>query len=288
MVKIPNANDYSDFIRRHGISDRRPLVSYITVCFNREKTIRKAIESVLAQSDTDYELIVIDGGSRDQTLAILKSFGTRITKLVSEKDGGIYDAFNRGLSLASGRWINFVNSDDWIAPDTLAKFKAIIAGIPTQPDVICGRTRFLSADGRGYVFDASPELLKKESTIGHQAAYVRKSVYDELGFFRTDLKFASDYEFFLRCQIAGKNFVTVSIELANMSADGASDKNWPILYSEITRVQKELLGVGISADVRLLQRLVRTAASRTLSRVGLEPLVALYRKYLSPLKKTRI
>lgn len=294
---VPTFKDYSDFRARHSKAPSQaapsktlPLVTYITVCFNRELTIQRAIDSILSQTDRDFEIVVIDGGSKDKTLELLKAYGNQISHLVSEKDGGIYDAFNRGLALANGKWINFVNSDDWIEPGTLAKFRQILKNQHSKvdPDIICGKTRFLSSDGHGYIFDSAPELLHKESTIGHQAAYVKKSVFEELGLFRTDLKFASDYEFFLRCQVAGKTFLAVPEELANMSADGASDKNWPTLYKEITRVQKELLGAGIQADLHLLGRLVRTGVSRTLSKLGLEPIVTFYRKHISPLKKTRV
>ena len=89
-----------------------PKVSIITVCFNSAKTIRDTIESVLSQDYPNIEYIVIDGGSSDQTLEIVKEYSDRIAIIVSEKDRGIYDAMNKGIALASGEIVGMLNSDD--------------------------------------------------------------------------------------------------------------------------------------------------------------------------------
>lgn len=89
-----------------------PLFTVITVVFNAQNSIEKTIESVLIQSFSDYEYIIIDGGSTDLTINILNKYTNRINKIISEKDKGIYDAMNKGISLARGKWINFLNAGD--------------------------------------------------------------------------------------------------------------------------------------------------------------------------------
>jgi glycosyltransferase involved in cell wall biosynthesis len=87
-------------------------ISIITVCFNSGATIRDTIESVRAQTFNDIEYIVVDGGSSDETLAIIAEYEDFISKVVSEPDGGIYDAMNKGISLATGDFVGILNSDD--------------------------------------------------------------------------------------------------------------------------------------------------------------------------------
>ena len=95
-----------------------PLVSIITVCFNSEKTIQKTIQSLLNQSVTGFEYILVDGKSKDSTIEIIKSFENKFKekgisyKWISEKDTGIYNAFNKGINLSKGKWISFLGSDD--------------------------------------------------------------------------------------------------------------------------------------------------------------------------------
>ena len=97
----------------------KPLVSIITVCYNSEKTISKTIESIINQTYKNIEFIIIDGKSDDKTLEIIDNYKNNISKIISEKDNGIYDAFNKGLNICNGDLIGFVNSDDILTPNAL-------------------------------------------------------------------------------------------------------------------------------------------------------------------------
>ena len=96
-----------------------PLISIITVCYNSEKTISRTIESIINQTYKNIEYIIIDGKSDDKTLEIIDNYKNNISKIISEKDNGIYDAFNKGLNICNGDLIGFVNSDDILTPNAL-------------------------------------------------------------------------------------------------------------------------------------------------------------------------
>ena len=101
--------------------DKRPLVSIVTVVYNGEKHLEESIKSVINQTYDNVEYIIIDGGSTDGTVDIIKKYEDKIDYWVSEKDGGIYDAMNKGIVISHGKIIGIVNADDLIYPDTLAK-----------------------------------------------------------------------------------------------------------------------------------------------------------------------
>ena len=117
-----------------------PLISVITVVKNNEKFIEETIKSVLNQSYKNYEFIVIDGASNDDTLKIIKNYKNDINIFVSEKDKGIYDAFNKGLKLATGDLIGFVNSDDVLTENALETLQHIIINIQKLIFWCCKKT----------------------------------------------------------------------------------------------------------------------------------------------------
>ena len=120
------------------------LVSIVTVCYNSEKTIRKTIESVLAQTYGQVEYIIVDGASTDNTVAVAREYEEQFRqkgytyRIVSEKDRGIYDAMNKGLALASGELIGIINSDDWYEPDAVktAAEKVFSASVPADLNIV--------------------------------------------------------------------------------------------------------------------------------------------------------
>lgn len=179
-------------------------VSIITICYNREATIGKAIESVLRQDYPHIEYIVIDGNSSDGTTAIIQSYADKISTFVSEPDKGMYDALNKGLRLATGDIIGLMHSDDEFYDGTVVS--QIVAGFESNI-----ATDGLYGDGI-YVSNDSEERLVRNRIGGsyslkkvksgwlplHPTVYIKRTVLKKYGNYNLDFKIASDTEFLLR------------------------------------------------------------------------------------------
>ena len=208
--------------------------SIVTACFNSKQTIRKTIESVLEQKFKDYEYIIIDGASKDGTIEIVKSFEGRFKgrlKYISEPDKGIYDAFNKGIRMSSGKYIWIVNSDDHIAPDALQNLADFIESNDwgTLP-VISGGLNFVSMTGNLISTNIPTgnglERAYKNDYIGvpHPATLVPKEIYDKYGVFDIYYKIIGDADWFHRVYEAGERFVFVDFVITNMSDGGISNQ----------------------------------------------------------------
>ena len=187
----------------HGTKNFLMKLSIITVCYNSAATIRDAVDSVLAQEGIGLEYIVIDGGSTDGTLDVLRSYGERIARLVSEPDEGIYDAMNKGVSLATGDVVGILNSDDYYADSEVL---STVAAAFEDSDVDCvfGDLDYVDAEDTSRVVRAwrskpyEPGAFHRGWHPAHPSFFVRRSVYERVGMFDTNLKIAADYEFMLR------------------------------------------------------------------------------------------
>ena len=184
-----------------------PLVSIITPSFNRADLIGQAIDSVLKQNYSPIEHIIIDGGSTDGTLDLLAQFPH--LKVISEPDKGIYDALNKGLRMAQGEIIGFLNTDDLYAPDVLMD----IVGPFADPlvEAVAGRAGVfrLGKDGNvengREITPTSPENLLEREILGNPAInawFFRRSIFDGIGVFNTGYRIVADREFMIRLALA--------------------------------------------------------------------------------------
>ena len=193
----------------------------ITVSYNSEKTIARTIESVIDQTYDNIEYIIIDGGSTDGTINVIKTYEDQITYWISENDDGIYDAMNKGIQNASGEVVALLNSDDWYEIDTLKKVAQYFRD--DIIDILCGRTNYIK---NGKIISQSksyqPEEIHFRMIYAHPAMFVKKKVYDELGVFNLNYRFAADYEWTLRAHNRNYNFVCVPDIFTNFSYGGAS------------------------------------------------------------------
>jgi glycosyltransferase involved in cell wall biosynthesis len=178
-------------------------ISIITVCFNSSETIAQTLRSVREQTHDDVEHIVIDGKSTDNTLEIVAAQGQHVAKLVSEKDEGIYDAMNKGIELATGDVVAFLNADDFYkTPDVLAR--VALAMQAEQLDAYYGDVEFFRTEQQDKVVRRYNSGLFTVDRLGwgimpaHPALFVRRHVFERFGKFRTDYKICGDFEFVAR------------------------------------------------------------------------------------------
>ncbi len=174
------------------------LISIITPCFNSEKTITKTLESVLNQTYRNYEYIIVDGKSTDDTLKIVKqyegAFGGRL-KIISEKDDGIYDAFNKGINMATGKLVGIVSSNDFYEKNALENIAKEYNN--EKYAILYGYQRTL-VDGKECSVVIYNHEFIKQKMITHPTCFVTKELYSDLGVYSLEYKSSSDYDFMLR------------------------------------------------------------------------------------------
>lgn len=213
-------------------------VSIITVCYNSASSIRKTIESVLNQSYQNIEYIIIDGGSSDQTIEIIKEysrlFGERM-KLVSEADRGIYDAMNKGLHMASGDLIGILNSDDYYEKQAVENMVMSLKDDKYQ--ILYGFIRYWK-ESIEYAVNRQSHFFLRENMIGHPACFVTKAVYDDFGGFDLQYVSAADYDFMLRMsKIPDVNFYPVDFLVTNFEMGGMSSSD--IAWLDLLKLKKD-------------------------------------------------
>lgn len=199
-----------------------PLFSIITVCKNSEKTISRTIESVLNQTYKDFEYIIIDGVSNDNTLNIIRSYKDSRIKVISEKDSGIYDAMNKGIKLSNGKIIGILNSDDYYEKDALYIIKENY-NFDYQYQIIYGMLRIFYKNGTEKNTLINNINSIKEQSLLHPSTFISKRIYDEIKMYDLNYRSASDYDFFLSIS---KNkdieFIKVERVVANFVEGGIS------------------------------------------------------------------
>lgn len=222
------------------------MISIITATYNSAETINDTIKSVLCQTNKDFEYIIVDGGSTDETIDIVKSYESEFSgrlKWVSEKDKGIYDAMNKGIKMASGDIIGILDSDDYYTSDDI--LQTIADAFKCQNvDAIYGDIHFIK-DGvpdkcvRYYSSRLfSPFWLRFGFMPAHPSFYCKREVFDKSGLYRLDYKIGSDYEMMVRLfrkhkissRYVPKDFVT-------MRTGGASNSN---LQSRLTLIKEDV------------------------------------------------
>lgn len=177
-------------------------ISIITVCFNSAATLQNTLESVSMQRGATYEHIIVDGGSTDGTLALLDAWKGHPTKIISGPDRGIYDAMNKGIALASGEVIGFLNADDRYADEHALES---IAKAMAHPNVDCCQADLVFVDPKSrrlLRYWKSAEYKHRRFALGwlpaHPTLYVRRSAFRQVGNFSLDYGVAADIEWMMR------------------------------------------------------------------------------------------
>jgi len=203
----------------------------ITACYNAEAHIGRCIESVIAQNYPNLEYIIIDGGSTDQTLSVIKRYENYITKIVSEPDKGVYDAMNKGILLATGDVAGTLNADDFFASgDVLITIGDVFSQNATQ--IVFGDLDYVKFNETIFRKWRTRKYTKGIYNWGwmppHPTFYCKRSLFEELGLYKLDYGTAADYELMLRfMHKTNLNTVYINKVLVKMQCGGMSNK-YPI------------------------------------------------------------
>ncbi len=215
----------------------KPLISIITVVFNGEKYLEQTIQSVINQTYDNVEYIIIDGGSTDGTLDIIKKYEDQIDYWVSEPDKGIYDAMNKGISLAVGEWLNFMNTGDLFIDDKT--IDEVIKGFLSKNQkkiILSGFVKIVDENyewlGYRHPYQKLSECnMLSSNCIAHQAAFISISVFKSVGYFSTLYKIQGDYDYWLKCKKLNIKFEHIKKDIAYFLNDGISSSDANIIKS---------------------------------------------------------
>ena len=226
-------------------------ISIITVAYNSEKYISTAIESVLAQTYSDIEYIVVDGNSTDSTIDIVKEYEPKFCgrmRWVSEADNGLYDAMNKGIRMATGEIVGILNSDDFYNhTNCLEKMAQLFEN--ENINSCFADVRFVSSENLDktvrYYSSAkfSPQKFRFGFMPAHPSFFVRKKYFDKIGYYQTDYQIAADYELLIRFLYTNKiSYKYLPLDIIKMRTGGTSTKSLKsnyILNKEIVRACRE-------------------------------------------------
>ena len=218
------------------------LVSVLTPCYNSVKTIEKTLECIEKQTYQNIEYIIVDGGSTDGTLELIEQHRSRLPEqftLISEKDNGIYDAMNKGISMAKGQLIGIVNSDDWYENDTIEQIVKHYQG--NTYEVVYGMQRtYLNGKEKAtfiYHHDFLPEQM-----ITHPTCFVTKETYEGMGVFDLKYRSAADYDLMLRFYESKKVVFTPIYQiLSNFQLGGMSSSQVGVRENATIRYERGFL-----------------------------------------------
>ena len=179
-------------------------ISIVIATFNAEKTLKRCLDSIVPQLNDECELVLVDGGSKDSTNKIIDSYGDKISVHISEPDKGIYDAWNKGVMHARGRWIGFVGADDILLPDALSTYLDFIRSTPNVDayDYICAHNEYADKDGYVIQIIGEPAVwskMRKGMVAAHVGSLHNKhNLFETIGGYDLQFHICADYDLLLR------------------------------------------------------------------------------------------
>lgn len=236
-------------------------ISLITVTFNSDATLRNTIQSVLLQSYTNIEYIVIDGLSKDKTVDIIKEYEPQFKgrmKWISEKDEGLYDAMNKGIKMATGDVIGILNSDDFFTSNEVLKCVSKVMEAESV-DAIYGDIHFVKADNidKCVRYYSSKIFRRKLMRLGfipaHPSFYCRKECFEKYGLYKTDYKICADFDLLLRFIYVHRiNIKYLSMDMVTMRMGGVSTSGLKSRFLVTKEHRRFLSENGVKSNYLLL------------------------------------
>ncbi len=230
----------------HNIHHLHPKFSIITVTYNAGATLEDTIQSVITQSYKNLEYIIVDGGSKDRTLDIIRQYRTHIHTVVSEPDRGLYDAMNKGIRLATGDYICFLNAGDELhEDDTLLMMVHSITG-NVLPDVLYGETAIVDEEGHFLRMRrlSAPEHLtwksfRKGMLVCHQAFFARRDLVEP---FDLSYRFSADFDWCIRIMKKSQTLHNTHLTLIDYLNEGMTTRNHKASLKERFRIMCKYYG----------------------------------------------
>lgn len=224
-------------------------LSIITINYNNAEGLYKTIRSIVSQTNSDFEYIIIDGGSTDGSVEVIKEYSERIKYWVSEPDKGIYHAMNKGVQAATGEFVQFLNSGDWLVDNQVVE-KMLSAAPPC--DILLGNVVIIDLKGKMQYHKSNPEIsfyTFYRSTLFHTSAYIRRSLFNQYGPYDESLKIVSDWKWYIIVAGLNKaNIKTVDINVCYFDSTGISSLNQELDKAERRKVLEELIPASILYD----------------------------------------
>lgn len=226
--------------------NKHPQITVVTACLNSAKTIRHTIESVLNQTYDNYEYIIKDGGSTDNTLEIAREYEAAFDgklRIIQQKDKCMYEAMNQGVSMSTGEIVGIINSDDYYSHDTLENVAALYEAADTDLLVVIGDMERVSETGELiHRYHFTEDLIEEKACFGHPSMFAAKAVYDRIGLYDTSYRLAADGDWQYRAMEDEEVKVVLCPKVFNhMREGGASDMpkyRW-LWFKERSRMQLE-------------------------------------------------
>lgn len=230
--------------------------SIITVNYNNSDGLLKTIESVINQTYRDFEYIVIDGGSTDGSIDILKKYNNRITYWISEPDGGIYQGMNKGIAKATGDYLNFMNSGDCLYTNNILQK---VADYDSHADIITGRDYHYSDEKKMGHASIQPSRLSMitffTSTLDHQSSFIKRELFNDSPY-REDLRLVSDWVFFLeKVVVEEKKVQFIPDIVCYRETGGITWQQYDRNLEERDQYLHQLIPIGVYNDYSTLAQL---------------------------------
>lgn len=264
--------------------NRKIKISIVTVSYNAVKTIEETMLSVLNQTYPNVEYIVIDGGSTDGTVDIIKKYADRLSYWVSEPDKGIYDAMNKGIAIATGDYINFMNAGDRFKHESIID-EIFESGTKTaSADIVYGNAIFSYPWGKLLVKPRPLTEFKSFDPIFHQSSFTKLQLLKDTPF-DISFKIAGDYNFFYKCYIDGKLFKYLDLAISIFDAsDGISSNAIGLRLNEGLKITGQK--PNLKFRIRKSQMIVKYSIRMALNKIS--PSLASYLQKKVLLKRRRI
>lgn len=247
-------------------NENAPLFSIITVVYNGEQHLEQTITSVINQKFNNLEYIIIDGGSIDGSLEIIEKYSDYIDYWVSESDNGIYEAMNKGIQLAGGDLIALLNADDFYELDALEKISELYNSSKTEA-IYFGNNYIIQDDLSLKYKNYATQEFSKGMAICHQAMFVHRNIYREVGAYSIFYQYASDYDLVLRAAEKKVGFIFLDEFIVNYRNTGRTSISYKTSLNEAREINRHHYGIFSFRHIKFVVISFRSLALFSLQKI---------------------